>query len=275
MPTEEPREHFRTFRARMHEIIFEADTPAGKAFDVALLAVITLSVVSVSLESVAAYRVTYGQWMKVAEWGITALFTVEYGLRLYCVDKPLQYAKSFFGLVDLVSILPMFLSLLAPGTQSFLMVRTLRLLRVFRVLKLAQYLGEANFLFLALRASRAKVTVFLVTLLILVLIVASLMYLVEGGKNGFSSIPTAIYWAIVTITTVGYGDIAPQTPLGKGLASFLMLLGYAIIAVPSGIVSAELTRQWPKKISTQACPSCAREGHDSGAVHCKYCGVAL
>ena len=275
MPTEDTGNRFRNFRAQMHEIIFEADTFAGKAFDVVLLVAISLSIVNVMLESVTAYRVVYGPWLRIMEWGFTALFVMEYGLRLYCVDKPSQYAKSFFGLVDLAAILPSFLSLLVPGTQSLLVVRALRLLRVFRVLKLSQYLGEANFLFAALKAGRAKIIVFLTTMLTLIMIVASIMYLVEGEKNGFADIPTAVYWAIVTVTTVGYGDITPQTFLGKSIAAFLMVLGYAIIAVPTGIVSAELTRRWPTKISTQACPACAREGHDPDAVHCKHCGVAL
>ena len=275
MSTEEPSEHFQTFRARTHEIIFEADTRAGKAFDVALLAAISLSIVSVMLESVNAYRISYGLWLRAAEWSFTILFTVEYGLRLYCVRRPLQYAKSFFGLVDLASILPAFLSLIVSGTQSLLVIRALRFLRVFRVLKLVQYLGEANFLLAALKAGRAKIVVFLGTLLTLIVVVASLMYVVEGEENGFSSIPTAIYWSVVPITTVGYGDITPQTPIGKSLAAVLMILGYAIIAVPTGIVSAELTRQWPTTISAQACRACAREGHESDAIHCKYCGVAL
>ena len=262
-------------RAGLHEIIFEADTPAGKAFDVALLWAILLSVLTVLLESVASYRAAYGPWLRTAEWAFTALFTVEYVLRLYCVYRPARYARSFFGVVDLAAIIPTYLSLVITGTQSLIVIRALRLLRVFRVLQLAYYLGEANFLLAALKAGRAKITVFLGTLLTVVVIVAALMYLIEGEENGFTSVPAAIYWAIVTMTTVGYGDIAPRTVAGQALAAMLMILGYSIIAVPTGIISAELTRRAPQPVSTQACPSCAREGHDVDALHCKYCGVKL
>ena len=273
--TESPHPEFSPFRSRLHEIIFEADTPAGKAFDIALLWAILLSVLAVLLESVAAYRAAYGPWLRGAEWVFTFLFTLEYVLRLYCVHRPARYARSFFGVVDLAAIIPTYLSLVITGTQSLIVIRALRLLRVFRVLKLAYYLGEANFLLAALKAGRAKITVFLGTLLTVVVIVAALMYLIEGEENGFTSVPASIYWAIVTMTTVGYGDIAPRTVVGQALAAVLMILGYAIIAVPTGIISAELTRRAPRPVSTQACPSCSREGHDVDAVHCKYCGVKL
>ena len=196
-------------------------------------------------------------------------------MRLYCVHRPARYARSFFGVVDLAAIIPTYLSLVITGTQSLIVIRALRLLRVFRVLKLAYYLGEANFLLAALKAGRAKITVFLGTLLTIVVIVAALMYLIEGEENGFTSVPAAIYWAIVTMTTVGYGDIAPRTVAGQALAAVLMILGYSIIAVPTGIISAELTRRAPRPVSTQACPSCSQEGHDVDAVHCKFCGVKL
>ena len=273
--TEAPSPEISPFRSRLHEIIFEADTPAGKAFDVALLCAILLSVLTVLLESVATYRAAYGPWLRTVEWGFTALFTLEYALRLYSVHRPARYARSFFGVVDLAAIIPTYLSLVITGAQSLIVIRALRLLRVFRVLKLAYYLGEANFLLAALKAGRAKITVFLGTLLTVVLIVAALMYLIEGEENGFTSVPTSIYWAIVTMTTVGYGDIAPRTVVGQALAAVLMILGYAIIAVPTGIISAELTRRAPRPVSTQACPSCSREGHDEDAVHCKFCGVKL
>ena len=273
--TESPHPEFSPFRSRLHEIIFEADTPAGKAFDVVLLWAILLSVLAVLLESVGAYRAAYGPWLRGAEWVFTILFTLEYVLRLYCVHRPARYARSFFGVVDLAAIIPTYLSLVITGTQSLIVIRALRLLRVFRVLKLAYYLGEANFLLAALKAGRAKITVFLGTLLTVVVIVAALMYLIEGEENGFTSVPASIYWAIVTMTTVGYGDIAPRTVAGQALAAVLMILGYAIIAVPTGIISAELTRRAPRPVSTQACPSCSREGHDVDAVHCKYCGVKL
>ena len=272
---ESPSSEFSPFRSRLHEIIFEADTPAGKAFDVALLWAILISVLTVLLESVAAYRVAYGPWLRAVEWLFTLLFTLEYVLRLYSVQRPARYARSFFGIGDLAAIIPTYLSLVITGTQSLIVIRAIRLLRVFRVLKLAHYLGEANFLLSALKAGRAKITIFLGTLLTLVVIVAALMYLIEGEENGFTSVPASIYWAIVTMTTVGYGDIAPRTVAGQTLAALLMILGYAIIAVPTGIVSAELTRRSSRPVSTQACPSCSREGHDIDAVHCKFCGVKL
>ena len=264
-----------TLREQLHEIIFEADTPAGKAFDVALLWLILLSVLTVMLESVSSVRAQYGFVLRAVEWLFTLLFTGEYILRLYSVRRPGRYATSFFGLVDFLAVLPTYLSLFVAGTQSLLVIRALRLLRVFRVLKLAKFLGEANFLLAALRASRAKITVFLGTIMAIVLIVAAFMYLIEGEENGFTSIPTAAYWAIVTMTTVGYGDIAPQTVPGRALAAALMFLGYAIIAVPTGIVSAELAGQTSRNVSTQACPSCSAEGHDHDATHCKYCGAGL
>ncbi len=263
------------FRSRLHEIIFEADTPAGKAFDVALLVCILISVVAVSLESVASLRDEFGSWLRALEWGLTALFTLEYFLRLYSVHRPVRYATSFFGLVDLLAVIPTYLSLLAPGAQSLVLIRALRLLRVFRVLKLVRYSREARALMAAMRASRAKITVFLGAQITIVLIVGALMYLIESPEAGFTSIPQSVYWAIVTMTTVGYGNIAPVTVPGQSLAGALMILGYSIIAVPTGIVTVELARARNIPISTQACPSCSAEGHDADAVHCKYCGVKL
>jgi len=256
----------------IHEIIFEADTPAGKAFDVALMVLIILSVVAVMLESTTSIEVRYGSLLRTFEWVVTIIFTIEYVLRLYCVGKPARYARSFFGIVDLLAILPTYLSVIIPGAQSLLVIRALRLLRVFRVLKLAHFVGEASELRAALRASARKIIVFLGAVLTIVVIVGSLMYLIEGEENGFTSIPVSIYWAIVTMTTVGYGDIAPQTALGKILASAIMIMGYGIIAVPTGIVSVELAGVTRRKISTQACPECGAGGHDGDAVHCKYCG---
>ncbi len=264
-----------SLRSRLHEIIFEADTPAGKAFDVALLVLIILSVVAVMLESTSTIAARYGPWLRTFEWVVTILFTIEYLLRLYSVGNPLRYARSFFGIVDLLAILPTYLSIFIPGAQTLLVIRALRLLRVFRVLKLAQFVGEASELRAALRASARKIIVFLGAVLTIVVIVGSMMYLIEGEANGFTSIPVSIYWAIVTMTTVGYGDIAPQTALGKILASAIMIMGYGIIAVPTGIVSVELAGVTRKKISTQACPQCGAEGHDADAVHCKYCGDKL
>ena len=260
----------------LHQVIFEADTPAGKAFDVALIGVILLSILAVMLETVAAISSTHGVWLRGAEWAITGLFTIEYGLRLACVRQPARYARSLFGIVDLVAILPTYLSLLLPGSQSLLVIRALRLLRVFRIFKLAVYLGEANVLRVALRSSLPKVIVFLGTVLLVVLNVGAAMYLIEGEAHGFTSLPRAMYWAIVTLTTVGYGDIAPQTVLGQTLAAMLMIMGYAIIAVPTGIVSAELIeagRQRP--ITTRGCPACLTEGHEPRARYCKDCGASL
>jgi voltage-gated potassium channel len=263
------------WRWRLHEIVFEADTRAGRAFDLAVLAAILASVLAVLLESVPALRRAYGLHLRVAEWVLTGLFTVEYVLRLIAVRRPGRYALSFFGLVDLAAVLPTYLSLLYPGAQVLLVVRALRLLRVFRIFKLAHYLGEARALQLALKASRRKITVFLGTVVILVLIIGALMYLVEGEEHGFTSIPQSMYWAVVTLTTVGYGDLAPSTVLGKVLASVVMILGYGILAVPTGIVTVELSRTRASAVSGQACPHCGAEGHDHDARFCKYCGARL
>ena len=263
------------WRERLHEVIFEAETPAGKAFDVALLLCIVASVVTVLLESVASIRAQHGPILRALEWGFTLLFTVEYVLRLACVRRPLRYALSFFGLVDLLAIVPTYLSFFVAGAQSLIVIRALRLLRIFRVLKLGHFVGEARMLRAALHASLRKITVFLGTVLTIVLIVGALMYLVEGETSGFTSIPQSMYWAIVTLTTVGYGDIAPQTILGKLLASVVMILGYGIIAVPTGIVTVELAHARRAPITTEACPDCGAGGHDSDAVFCKFCGGRL
>ncbi len=261
-------------RLRLHEIIFEADTPAGKAFDVALLLLILLSVLTVMLESVESIADRYGFWLRAVEWVFTAVFTLEYALRLISVERPTRYARSFFGIIDLLAILPTYLSLFFEGAQSLAIIRGLRLLRVFRVLKLAQFVGEADILHRALQASRPKITIFLIAVLNIAAIMGALMYLLEGEEGGFDSIPASMYWAIVTMTTVGYGDIAPVTPLGKALASVLMVLGYGIIAVPTGIVTSEITKIG-RLVSTQNCPFCSKEGHDPDAVYCKYCGGKL
>jgi voltage-gated potassium channel len=266
-------------RDRIHEIIFEADTRWGKAFDVALLIAIVMSVVVVSLESVSAYQVSYGRWFFYLEWTFTLLFSVEYLLRLYSVKQWWRYAFSFYGIVDLLSILPTFLSLFVAGTQYLITIRALRLLRVFRIFKLANYLTESYVLLEALQASRVKISIFLGAVLTVVTFVGSTMYLVEAGADsGFTSIPRSIYWAIVTVTTVGYGDIAPATPLGQFLSAVLMILGYGVIAVPTGIVSIELAQAHEsvnRKLNTRTCPNCARSGHDSDATYCKYCAEAL
>ena len=262
-------------RQRLHEVIFEAETPAGRAFDVALLVSIIASVVVVLVESVRAVHAAYFEWFYLAEWFFTILFTVEYVLRLYAVREPLRYARSFYGVVDLLAILPGYLSLFVPGAQALAVVRILRLLRVFRILKLAAYLNESGELWRAMLASRRKITIFLFTVSTVVIVVGALMHLVEGPENGFTDIPVSVYWAVVTLTTVGYGDLAPITPLGRFLAVLVMLMGYGVIAVPTGIVTAELTRGMRDEVTNSACPNCGAEGHRPDADYCRRCGAKL
>lgn len=264
-----------SLRKKIHEIIFEADTYAGRLFDIILIISILLSVTAVMLDSVESIKREYGELLYTVEWFFTILFTIEYFLRLISVERPVAYAKSFFGIIDLLAIVPTYLSLIIPGSQYFLIIRILRVLRIFRVLKFVQYLSEAAILKESLKASRRKITVFIFTVLTLVVILGSLMYMIEGVENGFTSIPKSIYWAIVTLTTVGYGDISPQTNIGQALAAIIMILGYAIIAVPTGIVTVEMANYNKKKLNTQSCPSCSADGHDSDAVYCKYCGYKL
>lgn len=263
------------WRRRLYVIIFEHDTFAGRVFDVALLVVICLSVAAVLAESVEGIRRRWGGLLYAAEWGFTLLFTVEYVLRLLCVGRPVRYARSFFGIVDLLAVLPTYLSLTMAGAQALIVIRALRLLRVFRILKLSQYLGAAGYLAEALRSSRRKITVFVFSVVMIVLIVGSLMYLIEGPESGFTSIPMSMYWSVVTLTTVGYGDIAPQTPLGRLLASLLMLVGYGIIAVPTGIVTAEFVAMERRGALVRRCGVCGGGGHDADARHCKHCGAVL
>ena len=264
-----------SMRHRLHEIIFEADTSAGKAFDEILLWSIIISVLVVMLDSVASYRAQYGDWFYSIEWFFTILFSIEYILRIISVRKARSYIFSFYGIVDLLSILPTYISLLIPGSQYFLVIRILRVLRVFRVLKFTQYLIEADQLQRALSSSRRKITVFIFTVITITVIVGSLMYVIEGSENGFTSIPKGMYWAIVTLTTVGYGDISPQTNLGQMLSAMIMIMGYGIIAVPTGIVTAELTRTQSMEKTTEVCRYCSREGHAPDASYCKYCGGEL
>lgn len=275
MPLMATSERIAPWRARLHTVIFEADTPAGKRFDVALLWAILLSVGAVLVESVASVRDAYGAELRTLEFVFTGLFTVEYVLRLLSVQRPLKYAFSFYGLVDLLSILPTFVEVMLPGAASLRVVRMLRLLRVFRVLKLVGFLREAQILKDALWSSRRKIVVFLSAVLVLVTLLGTVVYIIEDAEAGFTSIPRSIYWAIVTVTTVGYGDIAPQTVLGQMIASLMMILGYAILAVPTGIVGAELARSTRVASNTQACPGCGAEGHDDDARFCKHCGTAL
>ena len=260
------------WRKDLYIIIFEADTFWGKFFDVSLLIVILLSVIAVMLESVEHISEVYGLELLYMEWFVTLLFLIEYIARLISDPNPRKYAFSFFGIIDVLSIIPTFLSLFFSGAHTLLILRSVRLLRVFRIFKLVRFLGEANQLSKALKASRAKITVFIVSVMILVVIMGSLMYLVEGKENGFTSIPRSIYWAIVTLTTVGYGDIAPMTVVGQSIASVVMILGYGIIAVPTGIVTAEMTSQKRSKIT---CNTCHTKGHDEEARYCKMCESKL
>lgn len=258
----------------LHEIIFEADTPAGKLFDVVLILCIIASVAVVMLESIKSIRDAHGQMLGVFDWFFTIIFTVEYCFRLYAVVSPRAYAQSFYGVIDLLAVIPGYLGLIFPGTQYFSVVRIFRVLRVFRILKLAHYLQESDTLLQALAASRKRITVFVMGVMTLVVFIGSAMYVIEGEEHGFTSIPVSIYWAVVTLTTVGYGDISPKTPLGQAFSAFIMILGYGIIAIPTGIVTAELA--WAKKeVSTQACPVCTAEGHDVDAIFCKSCGNKL
>ena len=258
-------------RNRLYEIIFEADTPAGKWFDIILLWAIVLSVLVVFLESIGTLRISYGILFYYLEWFFTILFTVEYGLRIFSTRRPLRYIFSFYGVIDLLAILPTYLSLVITGSQYFIVIRILRLLRVFRILKLTHMMRQATILRRALVASRGKIAVFLFAVLTLIVIIGAVMYVIEGPENGFTSIPFSMYWAIVTMTTVGYGDISPQTTIGQIFASIVMITGYAIIAVPTGIVSVEIAGA-VKKTTARVCPECLREGHDHDAKYCKYCG---
>lgn len=263
------------WRRRLFIIIFGTDTRAGRNFDVALLWAIMLSILTVMLESVDFIRQEYGYWLRTAEWVFTIVFTIEYTARIISIRKPWYYITSFYGVIDFISIIPTYLSLFLVGGQYLLVIRAMRLLRVFRVLKLSRYMGEASTLFTALKASRHKIVVFLWAVFTIVMIMGTVMYLIEGGENGFTSIPKSIYWAIVTLTTVGYGDIAPQTALGQVLASMIMILGYAIIAIPTGIVTAELTQAKITNRVIHSCEKCGFDNHAPDAAYCKRCGTLL
>lgn len=264
------------WRFRLHEVIYESNTPAGKAFDVGLLIAIFTSILVVMLDSVVSIHNKYGNLFYHVEWVFTGLFTVEYMLRLISIRKPIRYIFSLLGIIDLISLLPSYLSIFFLGAQSLLAFRALRLLRVFRIFKLGEFLSEINFLTQALKNSFRKISIFLLTVLTITVILGSIMYLVEQRENGFSNIPESIYWAIVTITTVGYGDISPITPMGKFVASVVMLIGYAIIAVPTGIITHDIAvAAKSKKEIPESCPSCSLEGHDADALFCKHCGSSL
>ncbi len=265
----------KNIRSTLQTIIFGTETPAGKLFDVILIWSIILSVLTVILESVTAIREIFGPFLNGLEWFFTILFTFEYLLRIFSVKKPIRYVISFFGIVDLLAILPTYISLIIPGSHYLLNIRILRLLRIFRVFKLSAYLSEAKIITTALKASRRKISVFLLAVVTIVVIIGTCMYVIEGEDNGFTDIPTGIYWAVVTLTTVGYGDLTPQSPFGKALASCIMILGYGIIAVPTGIVTAEFSNLSSVRPSNRICQDCNTEDHESDAVHCKFCGSKL
>ena len=266
-----------SFRHKIHEIIFEADTFYGKLFDIVLLITIVSSVVAVMLESIDSIHQQYGDLLRIFEWIVTILFTIEYFLRIYAVNKPLKYIFSFMGIIDLLAIIPTYLIFIFPAAHFFTVVRSIRLIRVFRVFKLSHYLRGAHTMQIALRSSRPKIVVFLLSVMILVIVLGTLMYIIEGSSDtkGFDNIPNSIYWAIVTLTTVGYGDVFPATVFGKVVASFIMILGYGIIAVPTGIVTAEFSRKRKEKVNTQVCPDCTAEGHEMEAKFCNKCGAEL
>ncbi len=276
----EPERHYGKpdsgLRLTLYTIIFEADTRAGRAFDIALMAAILVSVAVVIMDSIESLSSRHGDLFRGLEWAFTLLFTVEYLARLWCVRRPSRYAASFFGVIDLLAFLPSYLALLFPHAVAFQGVRVLRLLRVFRIFKLGAYVAEYRALGSALRASARKILIFLSVVLMIVLLLGTTMYVIEGPENGYTSIPTAVYWAIVTMTTVGYGDVTPHTDLGKFIASLMMLIGWGIIAVPTGIVTAEMTaRRVTHKPTTRTCHECLSEGHDPDAKFCKDCGAEL
>ncbi|MBR9880427.1 ion transporter [Halomonas sp. DP5N14-9] len=263
-------------KTRIFQIIFESDTRLAKGFDIALITAILASVLVVVLESVDSLRMQYGELFRAIEWTFTILFTIELVLRLYCLERPLNYLKSFYGTVDLIAILPSWLALLIPGAQSLIVIRLLRSLRIFRILRLMEFVGEGRLLIDALKRSGHQIFLFLFTVFMLVTIFASMMYLIEPREAGFTSIPVAIYWAVVTLTTVGYGDISPVTPLGQAISVVVMLIGYSIIAVPTGVFSAEVIRSIrADRYSDEACPGCGHDRHEQRAKYCLICGTWL
>lgn len=259
---------------KLYEIIFEADTPAGKMFDLVLLVVIFISVVLVMLESVPSIRGQYQGLLRMLEWIITGIFTVEYVLRIIIIKKAVRYITSFYGVIDFLAVIPTYISLFLVGSHSLAVIRILRMLRIFRILKLSRYTQAGRSLARAIWASRAKINVFIFFVFVLVIVIGTVMYLIEGEEHGFTSIPSSIYWAVVTLTTVGYGDISPETPLGQFIASIVMIMGYAIIAVPTGIVTAEIIKP-SSEGNTQVCPNCLHDKHDDDAVYCKKCGARI
>jgi len=268
-------QHKTHWKTKLHDIIYEADTKEGKLFDIILIIAILFSILFVMLESVESIDDKYHGFLNIAEWIITILFTIEYFARVVTIKKPLSYIFSFYGIIDFLATIPMYLSLIFVGTQALIALRALRLLRVFRILKLTRYLGASVNLMLALKSSRIKIAVFLFSIFVITIILGTIMYLIEGPENGFTSIPYSMYWAIVTLTTVGYGDISPHTPLGQFIASIVMVLGYGIIAIPTGIVTAEMAKQDDVHTNTQCCSNCSYGKHLDNAKYCQKCGEIL
>lgn len=267
-----------SLRHKLYQIIYQPHTPAGKAFDIALIIAILASVLTIILESVANIGRQYSELLLKIDWLFTGLFTLEYLLRIFCIHKPIKYIFSFYGVIDLLSITPSYVSLFIPGTHYLQVIRILRVLRIFRVLKLVRFINQSNMLLNALKASRAKIAIFLFTISTLMVVFGSVMYLIEGPENGFTSIPVSIYWAIVTLTTVGFGDITPKTDLGRAISSVAMIIGYAIIAVPTGIFTSELSQEMRKqntRLDNKVCPKCRKIGHEQDANYCRICGTEL
>ena len=262
-------------KQKLRQIIFGTDTPAGRYFDLSLIVCIVLSVALVFVDTIDSVHNRYGDLIRIAEWGFTGIFTLEYLLRLYCSSHPVQYARSFYGVVDLLSILPSYLALIFPGANFTLVIRVLRLFRIFRVLKLLRYLSEGNILLRAMMQSSRKVFLFFFSVSLIVMVLSAIMYVVEGPEHGFTSMPKSIYWTIVTITTVGYGDITPQTTLGQGIAALTMLIGYSIIAIPTGILTSEISQEMVRKKDLRRCSNCLKMGHEVSALYCDKCGNEL
>ena len=262
-------------KQKLRQIIFGTDTPAGRYFDISLIICIVLSVALVFVDTIDSIHNRYGDWIRIAEWCFTGIFTLEYMLRLYCSAQPAQYARSFYGVVDLLSILPSYLALIFPGASFTLVIRVLRLFRIFRVLKLLRYLSEGNLLLRAMMQSSRKVFLFFFSVSLIVMVLSAIMYVVEGPEHGFTSMPKSIYWTIVTITTVGYGDITPQTTLGQGIAALTMLIGYSIIAIPTGILTSEISQEMVRKKDLRRCSNCLKMGHEVSALYCDKCGSEL
>ena len=272
------RTQIETMRHTLYQIIYQAHTPAGRRFDIALIILILASVLTIILDSVAEISQQYGEQLSTAEWIFTILFTIEYILRIFCIHRPFKYIASFYGVIDLLAIVPSYISLLIPGSYYLQVIRILRVLRIFRVLKLVRYINQSNLLLNALMASRLKIAIFLFTISTLLVVFGSAMYLVEGPENGFTNIPVSIYWAVVTLTTVGFGDITPKTDLGRAISAVVMIIGYAIIAVPTGIITTELSQEMKRQhklLNRRICPKCRKPDHDMDANYCRICGTEL